>query len=456
MKHIVIIGNGIAGVTAARHLRKLGDDKITIISAETKYFFSRTALMYIYMGHMTLQDTQPYENWFWEKNRIDLIQDKVESVDYSEKKLLLASKTEVSYDSLILATGAKPNMFGWKGQDLDGAQGLYSYQNLQYIEERSHLIKRAVIVGGGLIGIELAEMFLSRNIKVTFLVREKSFWNKILPNEESAMINRHIFEHHIDLRLGAELEEIIGDDSGKVKAIKIKDGEVLDCEFVGLTAGVSPNIDFLKDSDLNLGRGIKIDQTFKTNMPDVYAIGDCAEFEVPLEGRLPIEQVWYTGKMHGETVAHVIQGEEKTYKPGTWFNSAKFLDIEYQTYGMVLGQLFDGQETFYWEAPNGKISVRINFSKETMAVEGFNFMGLRARHEVCVPWIENKITLKEVIENFGAANFDPEFYKKYEAVIVQQYNEEYPNDRVELKTKKGLFSNYIQKFKRFSLTERSS
>ena len=73
METVVIIGNGISGVTAARHIRKLSDKRIIIISAETDYFFSRTALMYIYMGHMKLEHTQPYENWFWKKNRIELV-----------------------------------------------------------------------------------------------------------------------------------------------------------------------------------------------------------------------------------------------------------------------------------------------------------------------------------------------------------------------------------------------
>jgi len=88
MEHIVIIGNGIAGVTAARHIRKNSDKKITIVSAETDYFFSRTALMYVYMGHMKFEHTQPYENWFWKKNRIDLVKGYVTQVDHDNKKLV--------------------------------------------------------------------------------------------------------------------------------------------------------------------------------------------------------------------------------------------------------------------------------------------------------------------------------------------------------------------------------
>ena len=85
MEHIVIIGNGVSGVTAARHIRKLSDKKITIISSETSHFFSRTALMYIYMGHMKFENTKPYEDWFWSKNRIELKQARVASIDTKNK-----------------------------------------------------------------------------------------------------------------------------------------------------------------------------------------------------------------------------------------------------------------------------------------------------------------------------------------------------------------------------------
>ncbi len=131
MEHIVIIGNGISGVTAARHIRKLSDKRITIISAETEYFFSRTALMYVYMGHMKFEHTQPYENWFWEKNRIELVNAYVERVNHSEKKLHLKGASDISYDKLVIATGSKPNKFGWPGQDLKGVQGMYSKQDLE-------------------------------------------------------------------------------------------------------------------------------------------------------------------------------------------------------------------------------------------------------------------------------------------------------------------------------------
>ncbi len=91
MEHVVIIGNGIAGVTAARHIRKLSRKRITIISSETEFFFSRTALMYVYMGHMKFEHTQPYENWFWAKNDIEIVQDYVHTVSTDKKQVHLNS-----------------------------------------------------------------------------------------------------------------------------------------------------------------------------------------------------------------------------------------------------------------------------------------------------------------------------------------------------------------------------
>ena len=113
MEHVVIIGNGISGVTLARHIRKLSDKKITIISAEAEYFFSRTALMYVYMGHMKFEHTQPYEDWFWDKNRIDLKQGFVEFIDTNSKVLHFSHGETLNYDKLVIATGSKPNKFGW-------------------------------------------------------------------------------------------------------------------------------------------------------------------------------------------------------------------------------------------------------------------------------------------------------------------------------------------------------
>ena len=421
MESIVIIGNGISGITAARHIRKQSDMKITVISSETDYMFSRTALMYIYMGHMTYNHTKIYEDWFWKKNKIDLLNAYVEKVDTKSKKLILKGGATVLYDKLIIASGSKSNKFGWPGQELKGVQGLYHIQDIDTMEQYTKGIDRAVVVGGGLIGIEMAEMLLSRGISVTMLVREKSFWNIVLPSEESELINRHILEHYIDLRLSTELKLIRGDTEGKVNSIITTKGETINCGFVGLAVGVSPNISFLKDSEIVAERGILVNEFLETNIPGVFAIGDCVQHINPPADRRPVEQVWYTGKIMGETVAATITGNPTRYKPEIWFNSAKFLDIEFQTYGWVFPEIKDNEETLYWEHRSGRKSLRLVYDKTDNSLIGINVFGIRLRHEVCQEWIKEGKKLNYVLDHLADANFDPEFFKKHEKEIFKYF-----------------------------------
>ncbi len=425
MENIVIIGNGIAGVTLARHIRKKSKDTITIISSETEYFYSRTALMYVFMGHMKLEHTQPYENDFWKKNNINLVHKQVTKVLANEKSVVLDDNSKITFDKLVIATGSKPNKYGWPGQDLEGVTGLYHKQDLEAIEKWAPTTKRAVIVGGGLIGIELAEMLRSRNIAVTFLVREQSFWSGVLPFGESQMINRHIIEHHIDLRLDTSLKEIIADENGHVKAIITDKDETIVCELVGLTAGVSPNIDFLKESGIELGRGVKVNRMLETNIKDIYAIGDCAEQHEGIDLRRPIEAVWYTGRMMGEALAQTLTGNPTPYKPGHWFNSAKFLDIEYQTYGWVWAKPKEDELQFYWEHKDGKKAVTIAFHKETRAFIGINTFGIRMRHDFFDKVLTEKRTVDYVMHHLAEAQFDPEFFTSHKKEIQEQFTNQF-------------------------------
>ncbi len=421
-KKVIVIGNGIAGTTCARHIRKLSDFDITVISSESKYFYSRTALMYIYMGHMKQEHTQPYEDFFWEKNRINLLQAHVQKIEASQNLIVLDDGNKMDYDYLVIATGSKSNKFGWPGQDLQGVQGLYNLQDLGTMEQHTKDIKRAVVVGGGLIGIETVEMLLSRNIAVTFLIREKSFWDTILPAEESEMINKLIRHHKVDLQLETELKEIKSSDGGKVTSVITSNVDEINCGFVALTVGVSPNITFVKDTELETDRGVLIDNSFRTNINNIFSVGDCAQFRKPLDGRRPLEQVWYTGKMHGETAAKNIVGLPAEYQPGHWFNSAKFFDLEYQTYGLVLAQKTDEEDWFWWQDKKGLKGLRILWDKHTLAFKGLNSFGIRIRHEVCNNWLNEKTSVKTIIQQLRKANFDPEFFKGFEKEFEMAFN----------------------------------
>ena len=421
--NIIIIGNGITGITCARNIRKINSDAtITVISEESKHFYSRTALMYMYMGHMKYENTKPYEDWFWSKNRINLIQATVNHLDTVNKSLKLDDSRILNYDKLVLATGSIPNNFGFPGEDLNGVQALYNLQDLEKMEKNTSNISAAVIVGGGLIGIEMAEMLHSRNISVTMLIRENAYWANALPQEEAQLIGNHLHKHGITLKFNTELKEIRTIDQVNVHSIVTKQEETIDCQFLGITTGVKPNIKFLKNSSIEIEKGILVNEFLETNIPDIFAAGDCAQFRYVKTGEAPIEQLWYTGKMQGETLANTICGNKTTYDRGIWFNSAKFFDLEFQTYGKILPEITPEQESFYWEHENGKISFRANYNKSDRSIIGFNFIGIRFRQVIAEQWIREQKEIEYVIDNLKQGWFDPEFSDAHDKKIAKSFS----------------------------------
>lgn len=426
-EHLVIIGNGIAGVTLAQCVRRYSQCRITLVSAESRLHFSRTALMYVYMGHMRLQDIIPYPDWYWQEQQIDLVHDYVEKVAPAQKRLKLRNGTPISFDRLVLATGSSAAYYDWPGQDLKGVQALVSLQDLELLEANTTGIAQAVMVGGGLIGIELAEMLRSRRIGVTMLVRDKLYWHNVLPEQEAQLVTKHIQQHGIRLLFEEELQEILPDAVGRVRAIRTRSGQEIACQFVGISTGVKPNVAFLQDTGIALDRGVLVNEFFETSLPQVYAIGDCAQFSKPAPGQAALEQLWYTGRQHGEALAANLSGQPKPYNRGPWFNSAKFLDIEYQTYGFVPAKFTEQHDSLYWQNDAATKAIRLLFDKQSEKLLGINLLGIRYRHDLCDHWLRQGYTLPQVMQELPAANFDPEFFQRCEEALLRQYYTRFPD-----------------------------
>ncbi len=442
--HLIIVGNGITGVSCALAVRRLRPEaRITLVSAESAHHYSRTALMFVYMGHLRPRDLKPYEDWFWAENRLELVHAAATVLNTARNELTLDNGTTLAYDQLLLATGSESKRYGWPGQDLAGVQGLYNLPDLEAMTRDTHGIHRAVVVGGGLIGVELAEMLHSRGIEPLMLVREARYWSLVLPAEEGALVDHQFRENHVPVRYQTELREILGDAQGRVRAVVTTAGEEIACQWVGLATGVTPNLTLALTSNVETDRGILVDEHLRTSVPNVFAAGDCAQHRRPAPGELPLEQLWYTGRMQGETVAHTLCGQPTPYRRGVWFNSAKFFNLEYQTYGQAPAEPRADLATFYWEQPTGRAALRIYFrAAAPHAVVGFNALGLRLRHAVCEQWILDQTPVATVMADLGAANFDPEFFPQHERAMVAAFNQQFPGQPVTLRRKKGLFARF--------------
>jgi len=429
---IVIIGNGVAGSTLALQLAEKGNASVTLISDESSYFFSRTALMYVYMGHLTKMQLEPFSRESWDQSPIQRIMARVLSITPEDNELSFQTSEgdvkQLPYDKLVIATGSKPAFYNWKGLEAKGVLGLYHLNDLEKLEKwapNASACPEAIVIGGGLIGIELSEMLLSRQIKTTLIIRESFFWSSHLPESDAQFVEKHIRSHHINLIKEDELLEITEDETGRVSSIQTKKGETISCNLVGITTGVRPNIEFLKTSGLELDKGILVDEYLKTSDPSIYAIGDCAQLRNPLSNRSAIEPVWYTGKLMGETLAQTFSGQPAPYKPGIWYNSAKFFDLEYQTYGKVSPKAsqLKSEHHFHWET--AEKAMTFAYDKKSEVFLGINTFGIRLNHRIVSGWIETGIPIQEVIDRLEEAHFDPEFsnrhYKQIKHAFIQNH-----------------------------------
>ncbi len=406
----VIIGNGVAGITAALTLRARDNQAtITVISAESDYFFSRTGLMYAFMDKLSTRDLEPHERKTYQEQRITRIRARVVNLDANRRQLTLDTSATVAYDALLLATGSVPNAL--PGITAQGIVNFVTLQDLEACERLTPSTRQAVVIGGGLIGVELVECLRHHGVHVTFLVRENWYWPMALAAEEGLMVADHIRHHGVDLRLNEELVAVETDAGGRVKEIRTSQGNTLPCQLLGVSIGVRPQIDWLRTvaSPPSVQRGVQVDESFHTSLSNVWAAGDCAELP---SGK--VEQIWYSAKRQGELAARSMLGDPVNYQPPIFYNSAKFFDIEYTTVGDVI-RIPDSARTFHYRKPGTNASLRV--IEDDGRVVGFNVLGSRWNHTFFERWILERRPLDYVLKHLRQAQFDVEFGRvKFEAL----------------------------------------
>ena len=442
--HVAIIGNGVAGMEAAMSLRSRDADcRITLISEESDHFFSRTALMYVMSGQMAYKDIEPLERDAYENLRLRRVRARVTGLDTAAKQLTLSQGEPITYDKLLIACGSRPRPAPfWPGySELKGIGHFVTLQDLEWLEQEIHpdngydrperewehvvdgvdspyarrpstfsqtgnRAKKPTVIGGGLIGVEVIETMLAAGLNPRFLIREEWFWPIALDTRESAWIAERLREHGVIVNLEENVEEFEG-EHGNVARI-LTDRGTRETDLVVIAIGVVPNTDWLADSGIerDKGGGILVDKSLKTNVDDVYACGDCASVEW-FNGWVRPEQLWYTGRDQGRIAARAILGDAVEYSRGTWYNSAKLMDIEYTTAGLV-NMRVEGEQTWFYEE-RGTVRSTTRIIHKDGRVIGFNFLGRRWDHEVCLRWLDERRPLSWVLEHLNEARFDTEF-----------------------------------------------
>lgn len=402
-----IVGNGVAGVMAALGLRERDPRaSISLISGEADYFFSRTALMYAFMDRLTRRDLEPYERGFFEAQRIERVHSWVKDLDANAATITLDSGRTLGWDRLLIATGSQPRRPQWEGlaSVRSGQVHFVSMPDLEACEAAVRRGEKAVVVGGGLIGIELAECLNWAGMEVTFLIREPWYWPVALSDPESSMVLAHMRHHGVSVVAGETVVTVETDASGAVTAVATEENRCYECRVLGICIGVEPAVDWLKSvtTPPRLNRGIVTDVGFRTSIAGVFAAGDCAEVELP--GQAPIvEQLWYSAKRQGRLAARSMLGDPIPYEPPIFFNSSKLFDIEYT----AVGRFTKTMREFYYRYEGRDASLRV--AEESGAVKAFNLLGSRWNHKLLESWVREHRALDDVMGRLHEAQFDVEF-----------------------------------------------
>jgi len=420
--HYVIVGNGVCGIEAALALRgRDAEARITIVSDEHDHFFSRPALMYVFAGQTSLRDIEPYDRGLYERMGFAGVGKRVQTVDAAGHALVFEDGGRLGYDRLLLAVGSRGRPAPWPGAEGPGLHYFVTLGDLGRLDREARKGMRAVVIGGGLIGVEVAEVLLHRGLQVTFVIREDWYFPLALDRHEAAIVAEHMRGHGVEVYLGANVEAIVRGEGGRPSALRLDTGADVSCDLVVSAIGVVPNTDFLRGGPIELSKGgaIEVDDALRTKAPDVWAAGDCANVTWFDGSRRP-EQLWYTARDQGRVAARSMLGDEVAYRRDTWYNSAKFFDIEYTTAGWVPVLLnWDNTpadpgpdvRTWFQRVPGQTVSQRVVCRGER--VVGFNMLGTRWDHEVLVRWIEERRGLDWVLEHLPEAQFDEEFMPRF-------------------------------------------
>jgi len=303
----IIIGNGIAGLSAAREIRNCDrEGSITIISSEEYLTYYRVKLShYISKSFEDDEILVNKKNWY-EENNIEVILNKtVEKIDVENKSIRLNDGKILGYDKLLLANGSTPFIPPVTGKDKEGVFALRTLKDLKTIKKYFDSCNNITVIGGGLLGLEAAWAIkeLGKNVNVV------EFFSYLLPRqldkELADIVSQKLTDNGLRLYFDASAEEILGET--KVEGIRLKDNREIKTDAVLFSAGIRPNIHLVKDTPIEFDRGVKVDSHLRTNIEDIYAAGDIAEVNGVVLG------LWTAANEQGKIAGANMAGANKKY-----------------------------------------------------------------------------------------------------------------------------------------------
>ena len=328
--NVVIVGNGVAGVTAARIIKEKNPETlVSIYTDESYHYYPRPRLYEVLSGEAKPREVYMFsEEWYEKKGIMVQLNEKALSIDIDRKELLLEGGSRVNYDKLLLANGGHSFVPPIKGVEKTGVFTLRTIKDALNIKEFTKTTKKVIIIGGGLLGLE----FASSLKKLGQQVRVVELFPRLLPKQldpdGATILKNRIASRGIDIVLGAKTVEILGKET--VSGILLDRGETISGDLVLISAGMRSNTELALEAGIKVNRGIVVDRNLRTSADDVYAVGDAAEFEGRVYGIIPaaLEQA-------SIAAANMLGEEDNIYAGTVPSNTLKVVDVELTSIGLV-------------------------------------------------------------------------------------------------------------------------
>ncbi len=329
MTRYVIVGNGVAGTTAAEEIRKLDETgSITIVSNEDVPFYYRIRLPEIIADEVQEQKIVAKNlEWFREHSMDLYLQTTVSKIDAYTKTLLTQTGEEIHYDKLLLANGGHSFIPPIPGSELPGVFALRSMQDARDIRKWAETTSRIVLIGGGVLGLEAGNGLRKLGKEITVIEVLPRLLPMQLDVEAASRLQAMLEEMGFSFRLGTKTTGITGKDFAE--GVTLDNGQSLPADLVLVSAGVRPNLDLAGQMDLERNKGIKVDEFLQTSRQDVYAAGDVTEYQGRVYG------IWPAAEEQGRIAGRNMAGKQETYNGTVMSNILKVVGINLASAGEI-------------------------------------------------------------------------------------------------------------------------
>ncbi|OZI43117.1 NAD(P)/FAD-dependent oxidoreductase [Bordetella genomosp. 4] len=330
---LVVVGNGMAGMRTVEELLQLAPDlyDITVFGAEPHGNYNRILLSPVLAGEKSVGDIMlNTREWYAEYGITLHAGDPVVQIDRSRRLVHAQSGLQVRYDRLLIATGSRPFIPPVPGSDLDGVIGFRDIQDVETMLEASRQHHHAVVIGGGLLGLEAANGLLRQGMTVTVVHLHPSLMERQLDAPASALLQRALESSGLRFEMSAQTAELVGTD--RVTAVRFKDGREIAADLVVMATGVRPNVDLARDSGLHCERAIVVDDTLQTYDPCVYAVGECVEHRRSTFGL--VAPIWEQARV---CAAHLAGAGHCRYVQRATATKLKVTGVDLYSAGNIVG-----------------------------------------------------------------------------------------------------------------------